>query len=305
MKILLAVLLVPLYCFGQATVDRIKYPFNFQVLEELSYNISINDTIIPIYADGKFHYVNSYTKQPLLDQSFDEAYPFHKGYGLVKKDNKYGIIDKKGNYVLKPAYKSIFLPDYPDVVKFNTGEYFEFNDGKLGTGYYGEQDPVVPYIYRFKKGAKYGLVLKEGKKSDPIYDSILFINIYSIVVKKHGKIGIIDNNQKTILPFIYDEYAGNNKYWIPSMFALKKGTSWLYFSNYAKLFESPFKPALLNNNLFIFENNGLYNYFDDKGDVMLPKYYKWISASLRVAIGQSDEVVILNNKNEEFIYYNR
>ena len=305
MKILLISLLFPLCSFGQTTINETKYPFNFKVLERLSYNLLSNDTIIPVYEGGKFYYINSYTRRPFINQSFEEAYPFHRGYGLVKKDNKYGIIDIKGNYIVQPIYNLSYFPDYPDVIYFEGGEGFSYDDGKLGTGYYGEQDPVVPYIYSYKQGNKYGLVLKAGKKSDPIYDSVLFINIQSIVVKKDGKIGIIDNEEKNIVPFTYDDYAGINKYWIPNMFALKKGTSWLYFSNYTKLFESPFKPALLNGNLFIFENNGLYNYFDDKGNIALSKYYKWISASLRVAITQSDEVVILNNKNEEFIYYNR
>jgi len=308
MRILLLFFLLPLYCLGQTNSGVAKFPFNFEVLENLSYSLSTNDTIIPLYKNGKFQYINSYTKQPYLNQLFDEAYPFHKGYGLVKKDTKYGVIDTKGNYVVKPSYYHItYLPNYSDGINFETEETFSYDNGKLSRGYGGlmDCDPVTPSIYGYKKGDKYGLVYKSGKKTAPIYDSILFIDNYSIVVRKHGKVGIIDNNQGTILPFVYDEYAGVRKYWTSGIFAMKKGKIWMYFKGRKKMFDSQFKPASLNDNLFIFEKKGLFNYFNEQGRIVLPKYYKWISANLRIAITQNDEVVIFNNKNEEFVYFTK
>lgn len=58
------------------------------------------------------------TGQPLFDQHFDsivclwyferpEQVFFSDGYAIVGKDGKYGVIDKKGNYVLEPKFDHI------------------------------------------------------------------------------------------------------------------------------------------------------------------------------------------------------
>ena len=40
----------------------------------------------------------------LIQPKYDEAFPFYDGLARVKEDNKFGYIDKNGEYVIPPIY---------------------------------------------------------------------------------------------------------------------------------------------------------------------------------------------------------
>jgi|GEM_PF-5590297 len=300
MKKQILLFLLPLSCLGQVQIQGYKFPFDPATLNYLSWKM--NDTLMPVYRLGKYQYINSNTGLPVIDESFDLAYPFHRGYGIVKQNNRYGIINSKGNYVVKPDYAFFFIPDYPDIVVFNTQEWFSFEDAKMHTGFYGEEELAYPQTKQYKLKQKFGLIFLH-RTTAPVYDSVIWISMYNVVVKKHGKIGIVDNSNRTMIPFIYDEFAGTNGTIALQQFALRKGKYWFYFDKFKILFKTPYKPALLASNLFIFEKNGLFNYFDPSGKPVLPAYYKWISSSRKMAINQKGEVVLFNSRNEEFVYF--
>lgn len=302
MKLILVCLFLPLASFGQLTNNTL-YPFDEKLLNEFSYELSRNDSIIPVYKNGSYQYINSYTLTPHITTLFDLAYPFHDGYGLVKRDGKYGIIDKIGRYIIEPKFTTVQLLDYPDAILFNTREWFSFNEGKLFTGYYGEIHPVIPEAWYYKNKGKYGLTLRNGSKYKAIYDSVLAIGINYIVVKKRGKIGVINDAQEILIPFSNNECVIGSGY--TPFFALKRNSLWHYYQNpRTLLFKTQFKPASLNHGVLIFETSGLFNYFDNNGNIMLPKNYKWISKSGHIAINERDELVLFNKEKKEFIYFN-
>jgi hypothetical protein len=85
-------------------------------------------------------------------------------------------------------------------------------------------------------------------------------------------------------------------------FAVKKRDTWHYYDGNIKLFESKFQPAL-SGGLFLVCINGLYNYLDDKGNLVLSKNYKWISNNGKIAITEKDNVVFLLKGKKELTYY--
>ena len=142
----------------------------------------------------------------LLD--YDFAISFNEGLACVRKDSKYGHIDKNGKEVIPLIY------DY--VSTFSEGLARVGKDGKYGcidkTG-----KEVIPFIYddieyfndeglaRVKKNGKYGFVDKTGKEIVPlISDFAISFNEGLVCVKKDGRYGFMDKTGKEVVPLIYD-----------------------------------------------------------------------------------------------------
>ncbi len=311
-----------------------KYPFDLDVLNEFSYEIAKNDNIIPIAQDNKFCYIDANTKEKITDKLFDEAYPFKGKYALVKENGKYGIINRRGAYLIKPIYSEFQSNDaklYADedgLVFDNQYQYFSFSSGKFvpeGMDVDVEGKPVQPKLWPFKEGKKYGFIIDgdkiavakdanatesgiENKKVKPQFDSILCLCSNYAVLKKGKKIGIINKSGQIYLKFEFLDYVGNNGktgdyYQFENMFALKKNNIWYYYNGLKKMFESDKEPISVNDNVIIFKTDGLYNYMDNSGNVVLKKNYKWIAPSGYVAINEKNELVLFNKNKEEFVYY--
>ncbi|MEO6497463.1 MAG: WG repeat-containing protein [Mucilaginibacter sp.] len=248
--------------------------------------------------------------------TFEEAYPFGEKYAIVKEAGKYGVLDKNGNYFLKPAYNK-FDYNSEGLVFDNQNQYFSLQNGIFNFLYF--YYPIGPQFSVYNKGEKLGLIFQNGKRTKAIYDSIITSGLSDIVLKKNKKIGIIDNKGTVIAPFQYtdyvgdrdltpyqsEDYSGDRYFHENNMFAVKYKSTWHYYLEGKKLFESNITPYILHYNVIVFQTNDLYNYMDNTGKVVLPENYKWISPSGYVAINKNDEVVLFNNKKEEFIYFKK
>lgn len=147
-----------------------------------------------------------------------------KSYFAAFKDNKWGVIDEKGEYVIDPSYQEmIIVPNVKTGVflctydtNYETGEYKTKalneknqeiftdynqieaiqNQDKNNNSYYDEN------VLKVQKDGKYGLINLEGKELLPLeYDQISAItgveNSYK--VQKDGKYGIVDNEGKLVI----------------------------------------------------------------------------------------------------------
>ena len=151
-----------------------------------------------------------------------------KTYFTVYKDNKWGVIDSNGEFVIDPSYEEmIIIPDNKvDVflcvydVNYETGEYKSKALNSKNEEIFKDYEKIEAIsnidennnlwyetsVLKVQKDGKYGLINLSGKQlSEPIYDEISAVsgieNAYKI--KKDNKYGIIDNEGKIIIDCQY------------------------------------------------------------------------------------------------------
>lgn len=83
--------------------EETKY-YNFQFEEKKDTEILTNNTLYRIKKDGKFGFVDKNGKT-IIEPTYDDATEQNAyGYAGIKKDGKWGSIDSKGNVVQEPTY---------------------------------------------------------------------------------------------------------------------------------------------------------------------------------------------------------
>lgn len=225
-------------------------------------------------------------------------------YFLLKQDNQYGIIDKKGNIIISPKYSEIQTPN-PEKAVFvcHEGEDTKvLNERKeeILTEYRNVQ-PIrlknissdLMYeksILRYEKEGKYGLISLEGKEiAKPIYDEIegLPYKEGELLVKQNDKYGVINIKGNKLVEIKYDEVKADEYY------TEEKGYRYAGY-------------IVLNKT----EEGYRYGYLNAKGKEILKPQYNEI---LRVTERQEDENTYLIcakngqygiNKNGETIIEN-
>ena len=172
----------------------------------------------------------------LLDRDDKQGMITSETYFVSYKDNKWGVINSKGEDVIAPTYQEmiiipnqkqdVFLCTYD--VNYDTGEYktkaFNRNNEEILTGYdkieaiqnYDENNNIwyEDNILRVEKTGKYGVIDLSGKEILPCeYEEITAIpNIEdAIKIKKDGKYGVIDSTGNEILKTDYQNIEALGK----------------------------------------------------------------------------------------------
>lgn len=159
-----------------------------------------------------------------------------KDYVVVFENNKWGVIDSNGNYVIDPSYEEmitipnskndVFLCIYD--VNYETGEYktkvLNSKNEEIFTQY--EQIEAISNkdnnnnvwyeenVLKVKKDGKYGIINLAGKELTSCeYDNIVAMEGIknTLKVTKDGKMGILDNEGKTILGAQYTDVINLGK----------------------------------------------------------------------------------------------
>ena len=84
------------------------------------------ETLYPYRIDNHFVYVDL-NKSIILSKKYDMAYPFVGDYAIVTCKAKQGVINKKGNWILKPKYENIQIKSIGPIQVFLTYDYFDTN----------------------------------------------------------------------------------------------------------------------------------------------------------------------------------
>lgn len=146
---------------------------------------------------------------------------------LYTTDEKVGVIDKKGEIIIKPEYTQIYIPNpEKDVfICFEDENYVVLNKNeKTLFDEYEDISVIVISEYTselekqvliYQENDKYGLIDLTGKKlTDAIYENIKSLKNKpgNLLVKKDGLYGVLDSSGNTILPEKYhsiksDEYC--------------------------------------------------------------------------------------------------
>lgn len=112
-------------------------------------------------------------KEIVSGLDYDEVYNFSEGLACVKKDDKYGVIDKTGSLIVPCEY---------DWIGYST-------------------EGMIPV----KKGDKWGLVDKTGSLVVPLeYDELGYFNEGLTYAKKGDKWGYINKTGSIVIPLEYN-----------------------------------------------------------------------------------------------------
>lgn len=179
-----------------------------------------------------FFLINS--KNNELDYKIEQVTSFD--YFKLYINEKYGVIDKKGNTIIEPKYDSIDIPN-PSKPVFIVSSNYDSQKGeyetqvindkneKILTQYEkvsaiqlkdsNEQIPYEKSALKYKQNGKYGIIDYKGTKiTDAIYDSIesLLYKEGCLLVKNNDKYGIINISGKTMVETNYDSINADGYY---------------------------------------------------------------------------------------------
>ena len=157
--------------------------------------------------DGKFGFIdkNGTLVVPCIYDSADE---YWEGMACIEMDGKWGFIDKNGTMIVPCIYEKAF--------PYHEGMACVKKDGKWGF-IDKNRTLVVPCIYddaygywegmvRVKKDGKWGFIDKNGTLVVPcIYDSAYEYHEGLACIEMDGKWGFIDKNGTLVVPCIYEK----------------------------------------------------------------------------------------------------
>lgn len=208
------------------------------------YNFSNGVAAAKPLDNDKFGFINPIGMM-VIPAIYDRVTPFNKGISAVCLNDKWGLIDIRGNYIVTPQYDEIMYerdaeirPSFKENGKwgvldynghviipalYDTWVYFYGNyaraekDGKSGIidlsnnviipFEYEDTEPFEEGLASVKYNGKWGFVNDENKfVIPPIYDYVWsFENNFAIVRNNDGKEGIINKSGDIIVPFLYDD----------------------------------------------------------------------------------------------------
>jgi hypothetical protein len=190
--------------------------FNYG-LADLQNNILIPITYKNIYALGTLRYavenqsgkiaLFSENGKPVTDFKIDSLSHFYKGYSIVYENRLQGLINREGEMKLPTQYRSIKITDEGTVLTQLPSEWHYLNDkNEVLTKLVA--DELLSTSGNFNiivSGGKSGLIDKDQKIILPIeYDQLVELDKKKILAKKNDKWGLIRANNKILIPFDYD-----------------------------------------------------------------------------------------------------
>jgi len=188
---------------------------------------------------GKFGLINSdnRTTYPIENESIYSVNRKDLDYYVIKRNNKYGVIDKNLKPILNFDFQDLSPCFYDTKNRFIAKQNDKFGvidrAGKIIIPFeYSEMSNWVEYgpgeNYHFvTKDSKHGLITREGKTViSVIYNSLFYDSDKIIILSKNGKYGVVTIQNKQIIPFAYEKI-----YLEPSLFSKKKETEFYVLKN--------------------------------------------------------------------------
>jgi formylglycine-generating enzyme len=167
---------------------------------------NFNEGRASVKRDNKWGYINK-TGQAVIPFRFDDCKGFKDGLATVKMNNNWGIIEKNGRWICQAKYDMVDL--------FNDGLAVVILNEKYGVINKEGKEVIVPeysFISAFHEdlasvrvGNKYGFIDKSGQQVIPLlFDYAWGFSEGLAAVCLDKKWGYIDKNNQKVIPFIYD-----------------------------------------------------------------------------------------------------
>lgn len=172
--------------------------------------VGFSQDLEPAQKKNKWGYVKKENPQKfVIKAKFEEAYPFGKwldsSFAFVR-NGSYGIIDRKGKWVIKPNYDTIFTQKkLGEVLLFakKSNESFLLNrKGEIVSEGFGSVEPLNKEVFLAVKNNQMGILLRKNDVYETIlpieFDYVSVVNFKNTLfqVKKNGKIRFYDLTTK-------------------------------------------------------------------------------------------------------------
>ena len=216
--------------------------------------------------------------------SFEEANAFKWGYAVTKTNEKWGIIDEKGNEIIAPKYDKVQLLSNNSQVFFLVNEKEKY--GLLNASGNIVLSPEYELIttsnsnlLKVKKAGKYSIVNTKGEealktKYDYISNSEEQPNLPSwpAIVRKKNKLGLLDQYLNEIVEPSFEsiEYLGDNLY-----ASTLKGKKGILAANGKILASNYLEEVLPESEKYLpCKQNGKWGYLFINGKMMIQPQYE-------------------------------
>lgn len=225
-------------------------------------------------------------------------------YFVLRQDNQYGVIDKKGNTIISTEYSEVKIPnpEKPVFVCYQGEEIKVLNERKEEIlAEYNKAQPIrlknissdLMYeksVLKYEQDGKWGIISFTGKEiTKPIYDEIdsLPYKEGELLVKQDEKYGVINIKGNQLIGIEYDEvkvdeyYTDENRY---------------QYSGYIVLLKT--------------QEGYRYGYLNDKREEILKTEYNEISRVTEIHDNHNSYLICAKNgqyglmKNQEQIISN-
>jgi hypothetical protein len=134
---------------------KLLLPLEYSYLSPLCEGLTIS------VKDGHISYIDKMGNTPFLTPHFDRMNCFREGFASVKKDGKWGCIDKSGELVIPLAYDNDFIIIFSEgfaAVKVNDKWGYIDKTGKVAVPLeYDHAEPVCEGLAVVRKDDKWGI----------------------------------------------------------------------------------------------------------------------------------------------------
>lgn len=170
-------------------------------------------------------------KKEMFDYEIEEIAEIEYKYFILYRNDKYGVMDSKGNIVVETKYDKVVIPNSKKAVFICSNEGEEKNTvlnekgEKIFTVYDNvEEIPLeglitaLPYeksVLKYKVNDQYGLIDLDGNRIiKAIYEEIKGLKYKEgeLLAKHNGKYGVINVNGAKIINFDYDNIEADKYY---------------------------------------------------------------------------------------------
>ena len=232
-----------------------------------------------------------------------------KTYFAAYQDNKWGVIDENGEFVIDPSYEEmIIIPDSKtDIflctydVNYDTGEYSAKAINSKNEDIFTEYSKVEAIsnhdennnlwyeenVLKVQRDGKWGMINYEGEIIlNTEYNSIQALPGIenAILVEKDGKYGIADNTGRLLLDVAYTEITNLEKtnrdgYIVrdhTGLYGIVDNSNNVILQNQYQEIEKVYR-----NNLYVVTQDGTQKVVNSNGEDVLTQGFEQISAILK------------------------
>jgi hypothetical protein len=278
--------------------------------------IKQEETIVPFEYDAIFHSISYLSEKEKLAnvqkpkteiKYINSVKPFNL---IVKKGEKFGLVDLEGKEVFKPIFDKIYF----DGGSYSHNYYTLKKDDLIGA-YFSSSQKLIPVefqsihpdgysIFKVIKNGKMGIYNREATLIvPPEYESVHNLNSSSYIVTKDRKKGLLDKDGKTLIPPMYDNL--DNFYELPQFYQVKQKEKMGIVNEKNEIIipiEYEYVGQLDNYFRVITpepdRKSGLYSM---EGEIVIPVSYKWIKKSST----ENSQILILEHENGSYNFLSK